>query len=80
MARNEMGNIDTNALRERLQAAGQAHLWQHAERLSGPAREALLRRIDGLDLRLVGELAGLATLGSGAAAPRFDPPEVFGLA
>ena len=74
-----MGHIDTNALRERLEQAGQAHLWQHAERLAGPARDALLRRLDGLDLRLVGELAGLMTLGPGAAAPRFDPPEVFGL-
>lgn len=75
-----MSTIDTTALRRRLEEAGQAHLWQHAERLAGPARTALLQRLDALDLRLVGELAGLTALGSGSSAPSFEPPEVFGLA
>lgn len=75
-----MSTVDTRQLQQRLEAAGQGHLWVHASRLSGAPRDALLQRLASLDLALVGELAALAGAGaSSGAAPRFEAPNVFGL-
>jgi UDP-N-acetylglucosamine/UDP-N-acetylgalactosamine diphosphorylase len=74
-----MSTIDLSALQQQLHAAGQDHLWPHVDKLSGAARAALLQRLAALDLRLVQELGALMSLGAGASAPTFEPPEVFDL-
>jgi UDP-N-acetylglucosamine/UDP-N-acetylgalactosamine diphosphorylase len=71
------------ALRTRLEARGQSHVLVHWATLDAEGRSRLVRELEALDLELVTRLGAELREGSGggvAAATRFEPPEVFGLA
>ena len=67
-------------LRERLEAAGQAHVLAFEHELDEAARSNLHRELEALDLDLLRELAGMFdTPASEGAAPSFGPPGTFPL-
>jgi len=66
-------------LHERLCAADQEHVLDYLEGLEGPARDALIQQLEGLDYGLLGELALLANRPVEAGEKRFEPPELFSL-
>lgn len=66
--------------RARAASAGQTHLFAHWDALDERARDALLAEIEQVDFELVAHHRKLITASTAAAAaPRFEPPEVFPL-
>ncbi len=69
-------------LRAKLQQTGQEHVLTFWERLDTPARQALARQIDQIDLRLIQKLTKTGHAGQAWAelALRAEPPAAFRLA
>lgn len=64
-------------LRERFEAAGQGHVFQHVDRLDAAGLASFVAELEAIDLPLVGRLAGKLGDAAGAeASPRLEPCEV----
>lgn len=67
-------------LRWRAEEAGQGHVFRFFDDLTDAARDALCATVEGLDFRLLAELAALRARGGGEAGERsLAPPELFRL-
>ncbi|MEM9379264.1 MAG: UTP--glucose-1-phosphate uridylyltransferase [Planctomycetota bacterium] len=75
-----MGRTTAEEQRERFEEAGQGHVFDHWDALSGGTQDTYLSELEGVDLELVQRLRELALAPAADSSPKLEPPEVFPLA